>query len=151
MRAINSLQPHKSPGPDGLHPHFYQHYWPEVRESVLQFCHQVFEQQFIPPDINTTHICLILKNQTAFCLCHYRPISLCNTIYKIITKIIVNRIKPFLSKIIGPTQSSFQLNRRATDNTIIVQELLNHFHNLKSKRGQDIIKLDLEKAFDRLK
>lgn len=81
---------------------------------------------------------------------NFRPIGLCNTSYKLVTKIIVARIKPFLPLIIGPTQSSFLAGRRAADNAIIVQEYLNHFRKMKGKKGSMIIKIDLEKAFDRL-
>lgn len=90
------------------------------------------------------------KNQTANSLSHSRPISLCNTSYKIITKIIVARIMPFLQQLVGPTQSGFLQNRRAADNAIIVQEILDHFKRTKGKKGLMLLKLDLEKAFDRI-
>lgn len=78
----------------------------------------------------------------------YRPIGLCSTIYKIIIKIIIHRIKPLITKIISPTQSSFQQNRRAADNVIIVQEIISHFKHKTGKTGLMLLKLDLEKAFD---
>lgn len=80
----------------------------------------------------------------------YRTISLCNTIYNIITKILINRLKPIISKLIGPTQTSFQQGKRASDNTIIVQETLTHFAKMKGRYSYMLLKLDLEKAFDRL-
>lgn len=80
----------------------------------------------------------------------FRPISLCNTIYKIITKIIVNRIKPFLDTLIHPTQTSFQQHKRASDNAIIVQEIINKFRTMRGANSSMLLKLDLEKAFDRL-
>lgn len=63
-----------------------------------------------------------------------RPISLCNTIYKLILKIIANHTKPFLDGIIHPSQSAFAKNRRASDNVLIVQEILNYFQTSKAKR-----------------
>ncbi|XP_019265527.1 PREDICTED: uncharacterized protein LOC109243087 [Nicotiana attenuata] len=80
----------------------------------------------------------------------FMPIGLCNTIYKSVTKIIVNRIKPILPHIIGPSQASFLSNRRACDNAIIVQEYITHFRKMRGKSGNKILKIDLEKAFDRL-
>lgn len=56
---------------------------------------------------NSTYICLIPKFKNAFSLKNFIPIGLCNSQYKIVTKIIANRIKPFLQNIIGLTQVSF--------------------------------------------
>lgn len=100
--------------------------------------------------MNSTYVCLIPKHQNAETLRQYRPISLCNTVYKVVTKIIVNRIKPLLNKIIHPSQTSFIKGRRASDNAIIVHEVQNFFKNSKGKKGKIMIKIDLEKAFDKL-
>lgn len=70
--------------------------------------------------------------------------------YKFVTKIIVNRIKPLLHTTIGHTQASFLSNRRAADNAIIVQEYITHFQKIKGKNANMVLKIDLEKAFDRL-
>lgn len=92
-------------------------------------------------------MCLIPKVKNHVSITQYSPISLCNTTYKII----VNRLKPFLPKIIGPTQSNFQQGKKASDNAIIVQELLHHLKRKKKGRiGHMLLKLDLEKAFDKL-
>lgn len=75
---------------------------------------------------------------------NFIPIGLYNTIYKIITKIIVKRIQPYLPNIIGPSQESFMSNRRASDNEIIVQEYINHFRKIKGKKANIILKIDLK-------
>lgn len=80
----------------------------------------------------------------------YRPISLCNVSYKIISKILANRLKPFLSNIISPTQTAYVPGRHIHKNVIIAQELL---HTMKTRRSKDALvglKLDMSKAFDRL-
>lgn len=105
--AIFSFKPFKSPGPDGLHPFFYQKYWNILGNFVRGFCHKVFKENAIPPKINSTYLCLIPKFHNASNLNNFRPISLCSTIYKLIKKIIANRLKPFLDILISPTQSSF--------------------------------------------
>lgn len=80
----------------------------------------------------------------------FQPIGLCNTIYKVITKIIANLIKSFLEKLIGPQQTSFLKGRWASDNAILIQEIVRHLcHNKSSKRSL-ILKIDIEKAFDHL-
>lgn len=100
-------------------------------------------------DLNKTYVCLIPKFNNANKIQNFRPISLCNTLYKVITKVIANCIKPFLKYLISDHQSSFVKNRRATNNAIIIQEVLKRF-NSQAGKGNCILKLDLEKAFDKL-
>ena len=81
---------------------------------------------------------------------NYRPISLCNTVYKVITKIIVARLRPFLEKLISPLQAAFVPGRKGIDNAIIVQEIVHTLSKKKGKVGYIAIKVDLEKAYDKL-
>ena len=81
---------------------------------------------------------------------NYRPISLCNTVYKIITKIIVARLRPFLDKIISPLQTAFVPGRKGIDNVIVVQEIIHTLSRKKGRVGYMAIKIDLEKAYDKL-
>jgi len=124
-RAMFSFGPYKAPGSDGLHPFFYQKFWPDVSSKVRQFCHDIFESNVIPHSLNQTYICLVPKVRHAQSVHQFRPSSLRNTTYKLITKILVNRLKPIISLIIGPTQTSFQQGKRVADNAIIVQEAIN--------------------------
>lgn len=80
----------------------------------------------------------------------FRPISVCNVIYKVITKIIANRLKPLLDGLISPTQCSFVPGRHSADNIIIAQEIIHTRANKKGKKGFVALKIDLEKAYDRL-
>lgn len=104
----------------------------------------------MPADNNSTLFCLIFKCRNASSLKIYRPIGLYNTSYKTVTKIIVNRIKPILHTIISPTQANFLANRNASDHAIIIQEFITHFRKMKGKEVNMILKIDLEKAFDKL-
>ena len=103
---------------------------------------------FIDPKIAATLFVLIPKIDNPVHLRNFRPISLCNVIYKIITKVMVNRLRPFLDEIISPLQGSFIPGRGTTDNIIIAQEMMNFMHRSKSKKGAIAFKLDLEKAYD---
>lgn len=96
VRAIFSFKPFKAPGPDGIPPFFYQKYWHVIRNSVLTFCHNIFKNLSVPKTLNSTYICLIPKFHNANNLNNFCPAGLCNTIYKVITKIIFNKIKPTL-------------------------------------------------------
>ena len=87
----------------------------------------------MPKYLNRTHITLIPKVQGPETLGNYRPISLCNSVYKIVTKIIVARLRPFLDKLISPLQSAFVPGRKSVDNAILVQKII---HFLSKKRGK---------------
>lgn len=81
----------------------------------------------------------------------FRPISLCNVLFKIITKSMVGRLKGIITKLIGPAQSSFIPGRLSTDNIVIVQEAVHSMRRKKGKKGWMLLKLDLEKAYDRIR
>ena len=89
--ALKSL---KAPSPDGLHAGFYQHFWMEVKNSICEEIKEVFTHGVVPSYLNETLIALLPKCQNPESLDNYRPISLCNSIYKVVSKIIVARIRP---------------------------------------------------------
>ena len=81
---------------------------------------------------------------------HFRPISLCNMVYKIISKLLVTKLKPLLDKFISPTQSAFIPDRWIAENQVIVQDLIHGIKTRKPKSGLMDIKLDLQKAYDKV-
>lgn len=81
---------------------------------------------------------------------NYRPMNLCNLVYKVISKIIVASIRPYLSNLVSLVQTSFVPSRRGIDNVFIAQELFYALDNKKGRADFMAIKLDLEKAYDRL-
>lgn len=87
----------------------------------------------IPESLNKTLITLIPKCKNPKFLSNYRPISLCNTVYKMVMKMIVACIWPFLSKLVSPFQSAFVPGRKGMDNVIIVQEII---HTMARKKGK---------------
>ena len=97
-----SFKAFKALGPNGLHARFFQCFWLLVGESVRKEMKQIFTSQTMPEYLNRTFITLIPKCNTPESLSNYRPISLCNTIYKIVTKVIVARIRPMLSNLVSP-------------------------------------------------
>lgn len=148
--ALFSLKPYKSPGPDGFHPIFFQKCWNITHEDIVHMVQDVFRNKCVDPRLNVTHICLIPKVDFPDSVSQFRPISLCNTLYKIITKIIVNRIRPLLPAIISPLQGSFIPGRNATDSVLVVQEIVHALSKRKGMKGHFAIKVDLEKAYDRI-
>lgn len=109
-------------------------YWNTVGNSIIALCNKSFQEEKIPEKINETYICLISKIKGAKSLKEFRLISLCNTTYKIITKIIAQWLRPYMDKLIGPCQSSFLKKRQATDNVIII---LGNNHSLLKKCQYD--------------
>ena len=148
--AVWFLKAFKSPGPDGLHAGFYQRFWLIVGRSVTEEIKNIFRERTIPLTLNQTHIALIPKIKGPESIGSFRPISLCNTIYKVITKIIVARIRPLLDKLVSPFQSAFVPGRKGVDNAVIAQELIHTISRKKGKVGYMVVKIDLEKAYDRL-
>lgn len=149
--AIKSTQAFKAPGPDGFRPLFYQRYWDVVQESVSKLVLDVVSGRDFPDELNRAFLVLIPKIETPQNVTQFRPIGLCNIVYKAATKVIVNRLKPVLPSLISPTQCSFVPRRQITDNVIIVQEMLHTMRRKQGKVGYMAIKIDFEKAYDRLR
>ena len=79
----------------------------------------------------------------------FRPINLCNVIYKIVSTVIANRLKPLLDSIDSETQSAFVANRLITNNILIAFESLHHMkNNCSGKQAYMALKLDMSKAYD---
>lgn len=93
---------------------------------------------------------MIPKDDNPMKITSFRPISLCNVIYKIISKVLVNEIRPQLDKVISPLQNSFTLGCKIVDNILVAQEIFHHIHKYKNKKGLIALKIDLEKAYDRV-
>lgn len=101
-------------------------------------------------EVNSSFIVLIPKNNSPSTVNHFRPISLCNTVYKVIAKILVSRLMPLLANLVSPYQSTFIPDRWIAKNQLIVQELLHSFKRRKVKGGFVAVKVDLQKAYDRV-
>ncbi|XP_050238477.2 uncharacterized protein LOC126687968 [Mercurialis annua] len=147
-RALFQMMPWKSPGIDGIPAGFYQNQWPVVGISVCNLIKRIFQNGEMDNDLNRTLISLIPKSVKPETIKDFRPISLCTVMYKLVTKIITNKLKPIMPLIVSPTQVSFIEGRNITDNIIIVQEVIHFMRTKKGKKGWFAIKVDLEKAFD---
>ena len=119
----------------------------DVSQAVLS----CLNSRFILKAINHTFITLIPEVQNPERVSDFRPISLCNVIYKIVSKVIANRLKPLLDSIVSETQSAFVANRLITDNILIAFESLHHMkNNCSGKQGYMAFKLVMSKAYDRV-
>lgn len=102
--ALKSIKGNKSPGPDGYNSSFYQENWDIVGSDFVAAISQFFHSGFLLKEWNSTAIAIALvpKVDAPSTIKDYRPISCCNVPYKCITKILVNRMKPFLPSLINP-------------------------------------------------
>jgi hypothetical protein len=119
----------------------------EVCEVLLDFLNNdVFDVEN-----NTTNIALIPKKKTLTTISDYRPISLCNIVYKLIAKVLANRMKRILPHIISPTLSAFIPGRLITDNILVAFEALHSMDKgMKGREGYMALKLDMSKAYDKV-
>lgn len=95
------------------------------------------------PDLNKTHLFLIPKTKHPENPIQFRPIGLCNTIYKVIAKYLANRMKRYLEKIISPFQPAFLSSRKISDNIIVAHEIIHSFKKKKVRTGGLGIKIDM--------
>lgn len=150
--ALMSMEVYKAPGPDDFQPLFYRKFWETISLTLIRLVQEGLNEVNFPEGLNNAYLVLIPKCDVPEKANQFRPMGLCNIVYKVVTKVLVNRLKPVLPSLISPTQCSFVTNRQITDNVIIVQEML---HTMRRKQGKKkgtmVIKIDFEKAYDRLR
>lgn len=150
-RAVFQMNPSKAPGPDGMNANFFQKHWHIVGNNVASYVIDVIKGAKETTEINTMHIVLIPKVKIPVSMAEFCPISLCNVIYKIISKMMANRMKVFLSHIISVNQSAFTPGRLITDNTLVAYETFHYMQSARSgKKRSMAVKLDMSKAYDRV-
>lgn len=150
-KAIDHINPDKAPGPDGMASLFYQRFWEVTEKKIIGTVRNFFDASAFDPRLNQTNIFLIPKTERPSDMAEFRPISLCNVSYKIISKIFCSRLKKLLPKLISETQSAFVAKRLISDSILLAQEA---FHALRTnpmcKVKSVAIKTDMSKAYDRV-
>ena len=150
-RSLKQMKPLTAPGPDGTSPIFFKSCWNFIGKDVIDASLKILNSGSMPNSLNHTFISLISKIKSPEKAKDFRPISLCNILYKIISKTIANCLKKLLPKLVSESQSAFLSNRLISDNILVAFETL---HHLKSKRkgktGLMALKLDMSKAYDRV-
>ena len=151
VQALKQMSPMKAPGSDGMPPLFFQHFWPMIEGDVTHLVLSWLNSGTLPHPVNHTFITLIPKKKNPSCVSDYRPISLCNVLYKIFSKVLANRLKKFLNNIIIEHQSAFAKGRLIADNILIAFETLHTMKHCNSgSNGFMALKLDMSKAYDRV-
>lgn len=135
LKALLDLNPNKAPGPDGYPVLFFQKEWELIQADVLNTVLGVLNNNDPLEEWNKMTITLIPKIKNPLTIKDYRPISLCNVLYKVVARAITNRLKGILGNIIDPFQSAFIPDRAITDNILMGYECMHWLRNSKSKKG----------------
>ena len=147
--ALKQMHLTKSPAPDSMSPIFYQKYWDIIGPSVSNCILQTLNTGIMPRGINDTYICMIPKTKNPLKITDYRPISLCNVIYKLISKVLANRLKKILHSVINEAQSAFVPGRLIKNNVVVAFETMHSIAKRKKGKVRSMaIKLDMSKAYD---
>ncbi|GAU22462.1 hypothetical protein TSUD_123490 [Trifolium subterraneum] len=151
QQALFQMHPDKSLGPDGFNPYFYQRFWEHCSDDIFSAASTWLERGYFPTSLNETNICLIPKCDNPTSMKDLHPISFCNVLYKMISKVLANRLKCCLDKCASQEQSAFMESRSILDNALIATEVI---HALKRKtqgrRGELALKIDISKVYDKV-
>ena len=147
--SLFSMSLNKSLGSDGLPVEFYQLFWDDVGQLVINSLNLALDKGYLSDEQGRANITLIPKpDEDGRLLKNWRPIALLNTDYKIATKCIANRMKRYLNKLISCEQTGFMKGRFIGENIRLVLDLINHCSN--NNIPGALLFLDYEKAFDKI-
>ena len=106
-KALFQIGDMKAPDPDGLHAIFFKRFWHILGDELTNEVLDAINNKKIPNGWNQTNIVLIPKVESPEVITQYRPISLCNVVHKIMSKMSSNRLRKILPEVSSPTQSAF--------------------------------------------
>ncbi|KAK7268946.1 hypothetical protein RIF29_21657 [Crotalaria pallida] len=145
-KSVWDCESSRAPGYNGFNFGFVKRMWDVVGDDFFRFINNFFQQGKLLNEVNRTWVTLIPKIDGACELKHFRPISMVGCIYKVIAKILSNRLKKVLPNLIGETQSTFIGERQILDGALIANEVVNWCK--KKKKEAVLLKLDFQKAYD---
>jgi hypothetical protein len=146
--TIRDMKNNTVPGPDGFSIEFFKAFWPLIKGDIKEMLDKLHAGQLELWRLNYGVIILLPKVKPAINIKQFRPICLLNVIYKIITKTLTLRLTAVIDKVISPFQTAFIPGRNILDGVVILQEAM---HGLRSSKSSGvIIKLDFEKAYDKV-
>ncbi|CAH8263184.1 unnamed protein product [Arabidopsis lyrata] len=137
----------KTPGPDGFPAEFFKTTWSIIGQDLTSAVLHFFRDSFIPSGLNSTSLVLIPKRPGAVELKDFRPISCLNTVYKIISRLLLDRLKNLLPGLILPNQTAFVKDRLLMENVLLASEVMQGYH-LGLRKERITLKVDISKAFD---
>ncbi|PNY03176.1 ribonuclease H [Trifolium pratense] len=147
--AVFDLNKEGAPGPDGFGAFFFHTYWDIIQHDVVNAVIEFFTTGYLMPNFNANTLILIPKNQNADVIEHYRPIAMANFKFKIISKVLADRLAQIMPTLISKEQRGFIHGRNIKDCLCLASEAANLLHS-KTFGGNLALKIDITKAFDTL-
>ncbi|KAL2246047.1 UNVERIFIED_CONTAM: hypothetical protein Sindi_2872900 [Sesamum indicum] len=146
-QAIFDIAEDKAPGPDGYSSGFFKAAWPIVGQEMTSAVMDFFSTGRLLKQINTTLLALIPNVHSPMTVSDFRPIACCNVLYKIIAKLIVQRLSVIMDKLISPCQAAFMPGCSIGDNIMLAQELFTGYNQTRLP-PRCALKVDIRKAYD---
>ena len=144
--ALMKMNGDKAPGPDGFTMTFWQSCWEFIKEEILEMFEDFYVHSSFLKSLNNTFLVLIPKKSGAEDLRDFRPISLLGGLYKLLAKVLANRLKKVVGKVVSISQNAFVRGRQILDASLIANEVIDTWQ--KQKEKGIICKLDIEKVYD---
>ena len=146
--TISGINGEKAPRLDGFPISFWSFSWEFVKEEVMELFKEFFEQKKFVRSLNATFLVMIPKKGNIEDIKDYRPISVLGGLYKILAKVLANRLRRVIDKVVSPSQNAFVEGRQILDAALIANEVVDSM--LRMNDGGVVCKLDIEKAYDHL-
>ncbi|GKV38927.1 hypothetical protein SLEP1_g46780 [Rubroshorea leprosula] len=144
--GLRSYDGSKAPGPDGYNFNFLKFAWHCIKEDFINFFSEFHRNGKLVRGLNSSFIALIPKKLNAGGLKDYRPISLIGCVYKLLAKVLANRLKSVVAEIVSETQSAFVGGRQLVDSVLVLNEVVDEIKT--KKQPAFVFKADFEKAYD---
>lgn len=146
-KVLFAMPSNKTSGPDGYPCEFFKQSWSVLAHDFTVSVQSVFRYGFMPKGVNSTVLALVPKKLDSMEMRDFRPIACCNVLYKVVSKIIANRLKVILPRIITANQSAFIQGRLLMENVLLASELVRGYHK-EDITPRCVMKIDISKAFD---
>ena len=146
-RVLFAMPSNKSPGPDGYPSEFFKLAWSVIAKDFTVAIQSVFRFGFLPKGVNSTILALVPKKTDSMEMRDYRPIACCNVLYKVVSKILANRLKRLLPRVVVENPSAFIRGRLLLENVLLASELVKDYHK-EDVSPRCVMKIDISKAFD---